>query len=413
MTTVSNSSDGAGNNLGTGKARQNHTAARVLELERLPLREPPLGSAPHRIHGKATRQGQPRLVIFPKAAEQISAHATSNLQSEVGGVLLGMAYRSESDLWIDVQAALPVQSSDHGPIHFTFNADAWSRVHRHRAERYPDLSIVGWFHTHPGLGIFFSGDDVIVHSAAFVLPWHTALVIDPLQGAMGAFAWHNGELATLPGFYEILDSEETNGTLPWKMRSGEIWTESYLQRMATQPRAADAGDRKAWQQVHPLTGVLLGIAGILLSLGLLFGAILPLGSQNEALQEVVGAMAERAIVDASASGAATCPSPALRIYAPLPDTEVPYGDEITLVGVADVPDAASYRLDVRPAGEQSWWSLGDTGRSVNGRAFLTWDTSSFAPGIYQLRLAALDGDGNHLASTPACTIRFTLSASAP
>ena len=92
----------------------------------------------------------------------------------------------------EVKAALPAVSSDHGPVHFTFSADSWARLHRDRTAHYAQLDIIGWFHTHPGLGVFYSSDDVVVHTAAFTLPWHVGLVVDPLGNHASYFGWQDG-----------------------------------------------------------------------------------------------------------------------------------------------------------------------------------------------------------------------------
>lgn len=410
MTTASNFSDGAGNGYDLSGKRQNRTTTALGEAERLPQRDSPLGVHAYQLHGEELQTTQPRLVLFPEAIKQFSAHATSDLQSEVGGVLLGAAYRQGAELYVEVRAALPVLSNDHGPVHFTFNADAWSQIHRDRTEQYPDLNIVGWFHTHPGLGIFFSGDDVIVHSAAFVLPWHVAIVVDPLSKRMGAFAWDARKLEALPGFFEILTAPESPSRLRWKLQRGEIWNESYMERLVAQRRNQSEA-RIGWPRLTTRHAVLMSTIAILLSLGLLVGGLLPLHSQNQALHSVVSALAERTIQQANASGAASCTDKSLQIYAPLPDDRIPYGTEITLVGSADATTAASYRLDVRPAGEQTWWSLGSFRRSISGGEFLRWDTTSFAPGSYQLRLSAADTSGEVMSEPAACIIRFQLVSS--
>ena len=41
--------------------------------------------------------------------------------------------------------------------------------------------IVGWYHTHPGFGIFLSGMDLFIQDHFFNLPWQVAFVYDPLR----------------------------------------------------------------------------------------------------------------------------------------------------------------------------------------------------------------------------------------
>lgn len=415
MTTASNYSDEALNRaVGKDVASEKAQAAHA-DINRLPERDSALRKHSFQFRGTELGPNQPRLILFPKAVETMAAHALGDVSSEVGGVLLGAAFRKAGELFVEVHAALPAETDDHGPIHFTFNADAWARVHRDRAERYPELDIVGWFHTHPGLGIFFSGDDVVVHSAAFVLPWHVALVIDPLSKRIGCFGWDDAELKPLPGFFEILESDDAAPRLPWTLQRGEVWTESYVEHLMAQRAQRQERNRPSEQglRVTPMYGLIVGALALLLSLGLLVGGLLPMSSENETLRAVVKGLAEQSIAEANNEGLASCPDSALRLYSPLPGEQIDYGQEITLVGTASAADASSYSLEIRPTGEQIWWPLGDFRRATETGPFLSWDTSSFAPGPYELRLSAVGQSGEMLDSPAPCTVRFDLSSQAP
>ncbi len=404
MTTASSFSDGVGSEHEPVKQRSN---SHSVDVQNLPRRDSAPTSETCHLHGDVPPPSQPHLILFPQASKQIVEHARSDLRSEVGGILLGAAYRHESRVYVDVHAALPVRSSDHGPVHFTFNADAWANLHRERSERYPELNIVGWFHTHPGLGIFFSGDDVVVQSAAFVMPWHVALVVDPVQRTMGLFGRCDGELSALAGFYEVVDAQNGAPLLPWQARKGEIWDETYMERMAA-TRASEAQQRARLPQLKAWHALAVAAGSLLLSLGMLLLAVFPLSSQNEALRLAVAGLAGRVIEQGAATGAASCPDPSLRLYSPLPDAQLAVGQELTLVGSARYPGARSYRLDVRPSGEQAWWPLGQFRRATSSAAFLTWDTSSFTAGTYEIRLAPAAHSGELLPGAATCTVRIQL-----
>jgi hypothetical protein len=51
------------------------------------------------------------------------------------------------------------------------------------------LAVIGWVHSHPGLGAFFSGTDRRTQRAFFAQPWQVGAVIDPLRGEE---AWFRG-----------------------------------------------------------------------------------------------------------------------------------------------------------------------------------------------------------------------------
>jgi proteasome lid subunit RPN8/RPN11 len=58
---------------------------------------------------------------------------------------------------------------------------------------------LGWYHSHPGLGVFLSGTDIFSHSSFFASePWYIAVVIDPVSREFGAFSWDHGEISRSP-----------------------------------------------------------------------------------------------------------------------------------------------------------------------------------------------------------------------
>jgi proteasome lid subunit RPN8/RPN11 len=45
--------------------------------------------------------------------------------------------------------------------------DAWESMLRVRDLEYPDLRVLGWFHSHAGWGVFLSDPDVFIHRHFF------------------------------------------------------------------------------------------------------------------------------------------------------------------------------------------------------------------------------------------------------
>lgn len=269
------------------------------ELEGLaqrPARPGLLDGAAVRLHGREPAPGQVHVYVGQAALRQIEAHGASNLRSEVGGVLLGYASQDNGRIAVEVLAALPVVSDDHGPVHFTFTADAWAQLHQDRAARYPNLQIVGWFHTHPDLGVFYSSDDVVVHSVAFVLPWHVGLVLDPVRGEGSFFGWQpvpagargeapgddtpgsdtpggepEYELAPLNGYYELLD-EQAGSVANWRVVRTTVWRQgsqgSQDGFLASQVYLPSTG-WPALPPISPWVAVILSGLSLLISLILL------------------------------------------------------------------------------------------------------------------------------------------------
>jgi proteasome lid subunit RPN8/RPN11 len=234
-------------------------------------------------HGDLRSSGSPQLFLSQLAIRRIDDHSRSDLQTELGGILLGQANRGADGWNVEILAALPVVTDDHGPVHFTFTADSWAQLHDDRSIQFPDLDIVGWFHTHPDLGAFCSADDIVVDPAAFVMPWQVGLVLDPVRDECCFFSWGpNGtddverELAPLANFYEICDEQE-NSLTGWHIVPASIWTpDGYPGQNAGQGNEVymPATEWPALPIISPWWGVLLGGLSLLISLLLLLERIL-------------------------------------------------------------------------------------------------------------------------------------------
>jgi proteasome lid subunit RPN8/RPN11 len=385
------------------------------EAPSLPRREPPLREGFFRRHGGEPGESEPvRIIVQPQALAEIEEHSNSQMASELGGVLLGRAYEHDEQTYVEIEAALPALSEDRGPFHFTFNADVWSVINRERETNFPGLQIVGWFHTHPGLGVFFSADDVVVHSAAFVMPWHVALVVDPLRGEAGFFGWVKDNVAPLSGCYELANGGETvTAAFPWRLVAARVWDETYEEHLAqraglvSEVRTAAPG----WPSPGPLLILSVALGGIAIMFALLLVSVLPLYRQMQALQAAAEPLLEERLRWGAANGVATCSDPDVRIYAPAAGgtTTVPNGERLPIVGVANVPDSNRYQVELRPAGGDTWYELGRAGRTRSIGRLLAWDTTDFVAGEYELRLLPLTRQGNPLPGAADCTVRFGLA----
>lgn len=204
----------------TGAVQEQHLPGHRANLvedhsvwERVPRQMPAASGDEVHLHGDFPTQKQVRVIISQQALVTIDAHAHSDLLREVGGALLGRVVRYQAQTFVEVLAAVVAETADHGPVHFTFTADTWSAINRAREREYRDLEVVGWFHTHPDLGVFYSSDDVVVHAAAFTLPWQVGLVVDPIRQEACFFGWEHTaaglEVLPIAGFYEWLDAQTT------------------------------------------------------------------------------------------------------------------------------------------------------------------------------------------------------------
>lgn len=142
------------------------------------------------------------------AFKAINDHANSDLDNEVGGWLAGRWCRDiETKVeYVVVEALLPAQQVRSGSTFLTFTHDSQVAMLAALEERYAKKGIVGWYHTHPRMGLFLSGYDTWLHDHFFPHPWQVALVIEPHSNT-GGFFIRNGkqelDARRYFGFYEL------------------------------------------------------------------------------------------------------------------------------------------------------------------------------------------------------------------
>ena len=83
-------------------------------------------------------------------------------------------------------------SAENRATQVTFKSETWTHIQSVMERDHADERIVGWYHTHPGFGIFLSGMDLFIQDNFFNLPWQVAFVYDPSSGEEGAFIWRAG-----------------------------------------------------------------------------------------------------------------------------------------------------------------------------------------------------------------------------
>jgi len=170
----------------------------------------PLGNAKRWFSHHEDPGFYPHIPVFvaQSAYGRLVEHAASDLEQEVGGTLVGTwSMDSESrQQFIHVEAALPARFTRQGSLYLTFTQDSLVDLHAEMDEHYPGKQILGWYHTHPGMGIFLSPYDTWLHHHFFPEPWQVALVIEP-HSATGGFFIRQADGSLDParyfGFYEL------------------------------------------------------------------------------------------------------------------------------------------------------------------------------------------------------------------
>ena len=136
-----------------------------------------------------------RVYIRPEAHLHMLAHSKTNTSIELCGVLIGEVMRDDYGPFVVVTEMIEGEHAEGSTAGVTFTQDTWAHVFRQLDGQYSGQRVVGWYHTHPGFGIFLSSMDMFIQTHFFNLPWQVAFVVDPLADMEGMFEWRNGDIA--------------------------------------------------------------------------------------------------------------------------------------------------------------------------------------------------------------------------
>lgn len=115
-------------------------------------------------------------------------HAAGDTSVELGGILLGRrGQKVDGTPLVIVSDSLRARHYRATRGSFKFTHETWADLNRRRAELPEATEVVGWYHTHPGWGVFLSDLDVFVCDHFFAHSDDVALVIDPTSGDTGLF----------------------------------------------------------------------------------------------------------------------------------------------------------------------------------------------------------------------------------
>lgn len=169
----------------------NNEKDRSADIEALPLAEfPGYGlKDPIRLH------------VTSQVYEDVLAHALESDRVELCGVLVGTACRDDEGPFLLVTGSIRGQHAENKEAQVTFTQETWAHIYGELDETFPGEKIVGWYHTHPGFGIFLSPMDMFIHENFFDLPWQVAWVVDPVGGEQGVFCWSDSEVVRLKRFW--------------------------------------------------------------------------------------------------------------------------------------------------------------------------------------------------------------------
>jgi proteasome lid subunit RPN8/RPN11 len=153
---------------------------------------------------------QPVVLMEAEVARKIRQHARTSMKAEVCGVLIGNTEHER----MTVEACIAGINAAQGGAHVTFTQDTWEHIYKIKDKEYPDHKIVGWYHSHPGFGVFLSEHDLFIQQNFFSNPQQVAWVYDPHTDEEGCFGWVGGNIEKLSairvGYSQVVEIADTS-----------------------------------------------------------------------------------------------------------------------------------------------------------------------------------------------------------
>jgi proteasome lid subunit RPN8/RPN11 len=141
-----------------------------------------------RVRNQRVNPNEPYVFIHGTALQTILADAAVDCRNERGGILVGESFvHLDGTYYVIISQAIPALGcGESSAVHFSFTEESWKVIIRDLPVS-GNHSIHGWYHTHPGLGVFMSGTDRQTQKLFFNKPWQVGIVIDPVAKDIGYF----------------------------------------------------------------------------------------------------------------------------------------------------------------------------------------------------------------------------------
>lgn len=154
-----------------------------------------VGNQPVKMLGRV--RGAYPIFFHARVLDCILDYSAQDPYRECGGFLVGDVYRhseGNGSSYVEVRQFAPARDTIGAAASMRFTHATWAGLSRDLETRFPGERVVGWHHTHPGLGIFLSAHDRFIHTHFFSSPWHVAMVVDPRNHEFAFFQWDQGRL---------------------------------------------------------------------------------------------------------------------------------------------------------------------------------------------------------------------------
>jgi proteasome lid subunit RPN8/RPN11 len=161
-----------------------------------------------------------RVVMAESALDRCVERGSADMTREIGGIWVGEVLKDDSGPYVRVDDTVDALHADEKGAELTFTHETWEHINKEMDTKHEGKKIVGWYHTHPGFGVFLSDRDEFIHKSFFDQPFQIALVYDPKTREQGVFAWKKGSTARMNRYW--IGRQEHN----WQRPAGPEITSS-------------------------------------------------------------------------------------------------------------------------------------------------------------------------------------------
>ena len=175
--------------------------------------------------GAIQRGSRIDIVVTEEVLLATAHHVARDTSKESGGFLLGNRYvcPNTNRQYIVIDQFMKADYTEGTQVSLTFTTSSWAQLKDRMSGKYLGKTLVGWYHSHPAMGIFLSNYDLDIHKNRFANEWDVALVLDPVKHEGGFFAWVEGNVNPREklDFYELLDGDSRETVVAWTNYTAE------------------------------------------------------------------------------------------------------------------------------------------------------------------------------------------------
>jgi proteasome lid subunit RPN8/RPN11 len=142
-----------------------------------------------------------RVSINEDAYTMMKNHAATTVKVELCGILVGRVCKDEKGIFLMIDAVIEGRDASSQGAQVTFTHQTWNHINDVMDKNHPNKKIVGWYHTHPGFGVFLSGMDLFIQENFFNQPYQIAIVLETHAHEEGCFVWVDGVSVPLKKYF--------------------------------------------------------------------------------------------------------------------------------------------------------------------------------------------------------------------